>query len=199
MKAKKADGSGEAKTLRTGWSPSYSADGRYLLFADFGKDSDWDIWYLDTRFGAEAGFAADEQGRRGCPAPVAGWEVLRVRFRRRAATDDVYLKRFPAGEGRWQVSTEGGSWPRFNRRGDKLYYAVGDAIMEVDLALGAEPQLGAPRELFKRRPLGWGLIFGWPPGFDVSPDGSRFVIAEPQANAHDLSGIIVEENWSQER
>ena len=52
MKMKNADGSGEAKSLRTGWSPSYSADGRYLLFADFNKDSNWDIWYLDMQSGA---------------------------------------------------------------------------------------------------------------------------------------------------
>ena len=198
MKAKNADGSGDAKSLRTGWAPSYSADGRYLLFSDFGKDSNWDIWYLDTQSG-------------GAPVALLTSKAIEIAPRLSpdrkffayvsddGGEDDVYLKRFPAGDGRWQVSTNGGSWPRFNRRGDKLYYVIGESIMEVDVALGAEPKFGAPRELFKRKPLGWGLVFGWPPGFDVSPDGSRFVISEPQADVHDLSGIIVDENWYQER
>jgi hypothetical protein len=40
------------------------------------------------------------------------------------------------------------------------------------------------------------LVFGWPPGFDVSPDGNRFVVVEPQGNPRDLGGIVVEENWT---
>ena len=194
MKTRNADGSGEARTMRTGWSPAYSADGRYLLFADFDKNSIWDVWFMDTKAGGSAVPLV-----KGNPIEFAprlspdGKYFAYVSDEGGAA--EVYLKRFPAGEGRWQVSTGGGFWPRFSRRGDKLYYASGDSIMELDVALGAEPKLGAPHELFKRKPLGWGLIFGWPPGFDVSPDGRRFVIVEPQGNPRDLGGIVVEENW----
>ena len=115
---------------------------------------------------------------------------------------EVYLKRFPQGEGRWQVSVGGGTWPRFSKRGDKIYYARGEALMEVDLAAGPEPRLGAPREIFTRKPLGWPLIFGWPPGFDVSvgfmPSSFGGVVVESEGNARDLGGIVVEENWTKE-
>ena len=89
-------------------------------------------------------------------------------------------------------------WPRFSHRGDKLYYANGDTIMEVDIATGPEPKLGAPREVFTRKPLGWPLIFGWAPGYDVSADGSRFVVVEPQGVSKNLGGIVIEENWAKE-
>ncbi len=195
MKTRHADGSGEAKTLRTGWSPSYSADGRYLLFADFEKDASWDIWYLDTRSGGEA--VPLVKGKPNEVAPRLSPDGNYFAYvSDESGPDEVYLKRFPAGDGRWHVSTGGGSWPRFNRRGDKLYYVIDESVMEVDVTLGLEPRLGTPRELFARKPLGWGLIFGWQAGFDVSAHGDRFVIVEPQGDTSDRSGIVVEENWS---
>jgi eukaryotic-like serine/threonine-protein kinase len=197
LQSANADGSGAAKTVRTGWDPSYSADGRYLLFADYAKETSWDIWYLDLGSGGEA--APLLKGKPNEIAPRLSPDGKYFAYvSNESGPDEVYLKRFPSGEGRWQVSTGGGSWPRFSRRGDKLYYAIGDSIMEVDVVLGAEPKLGAPRELFRRKPLGWGLVFGWPPGFDVSAQGDRFVIVEPEGNATDLGGIVVEENWARE-
>jgi dipeptidyl aminopeptidase/acylaminoacyl peptidase len=195
LKSRNADGSGESKAVRTGWSPSYSADGRYLLFADYEKETFWNIWYLDTKSGGAATPLVQTKALEFAPRLSPDGKYFAY-VSDDSGTAEIYLKRFPAGEGRWQVSTGGGFWPRFNRRGDKLYYANGDTIMELDVALGAEPKLGAPHELFARKPLGWGLVFGWPPGFDVSPDGNRFVVVEPQGNPRDLGGIVVEENWT---
>ena len=110
--------------------------------------------------------------------------------------DEIFLKRFPQGDGRWQVTVGGGTWPKWSRQGDKIYYAQGDTVMEVDVAAGPEPHLGVPREIFKRKPLGWPLLFGWPAGFDVSADGTRFVIVESQGAASSLGGIVIEENWT---
>ncbi|HEX5044842.1 MAG TPA: protein kinase, partial [Candidatus Polarisedimenticolaceae bacterium] len=167
LKAKDADGGGEERTLRTGWSPSYSADGRFLLFADYARGSLWDVWYQDLRAGGPAVPLLRSQASEVAPRlSPDGRYVAYVSDE--SGPDEVYLKRFPGGEGRWQVSTGGGDWPRFDRQGTKLYYVVGDAMMEVDIALGAEPRLGAPRELFKRTSLGRALPFGWPPGYDVS-------------------------------
>ncbi len=197
LRTRKTDGSGEARTLRTGWGPSYSADGRYLLFADFGADTFWDISYLDLQSGGAA--VPLVQGKPNEIAPRISPDARYFAYvSDESGPDEVFLKRFPAGEGRWQVSTGGGAWPRFSRRGDKLYYVAGDSIMEVDIALGSEPKLGAPRELFVRKALGWSLFFGWAPGYDVSADGSRFVVVEPQGELKGSGGIIVEENWSRE-
>jgi hypothetical protein len=56
-------------------------------------------------------------------------------------------------------------------------------------------RLGAPRIVLARKPLGWPLMFGWPPGFDVSAGGDRFVVAQPVGAEQDLGGIVVLENW----
>jgi hypothetical protein len=70
--------------------------------------------------------------------------------------------------------------------------------MEVDVALGPEPRLGKPRALFTRKPLGWPLIFTWPPGFDVSAQGDKFVIVQALNDKQGESGIVVLENWTGE-
>ena len=177
--------------------PELSPDGRYLLFADFGVDTFWDISYLDLQSGGAA--VPLVQGKPNEIAPRISPDARYFAYvSDESGPDEVFLKRFPAGEGHWQVSTGGGAWPRFSRRGDRLYYVAGDSIMEVDIALGSEPKLGAPRELFVRQALGWSLFFGWAPGYDVSADGNRFVVVEPQGELKGSGGIVVEENWSRE-
>lgn len=115
-----------------------------------------------------------------------------------SGNDEVYIKRFPSAEGKWQVSIGGGMWPRWSRRGNRLYYVRGETLMEVDAVTVPELRLGAPRALFTRRPLGRILIYGWPPGFDVSPQDDRFVISQALDEKQDLSGIVVLESWARE-
>ena len=197
MKIKNVDGSGEARTLHTGYAASHSADGRFLLFADFDKSNNWDVSYLDTK--------GDGKPISLVSTPaIEYWPRLSPDGRYFAyasdesGTPEIYLKHFPQGDGRWQVTVGGGTWPKWSRQGDKIYYARGDTVMEVDVAAGPEPRLGAPREVFTRKPLGWPLLFGWPPGFDVSADGTRFVIVESQGSSSNLGGIVIEENWTRE-
>jgi len=149
--------------------------------------------------------ALDTKGD-GKPVPLAGgpgiqsWPRLSPDNRYFAYVSDeggkieVYIKRFPDAGGKWQVSVGGGTWPRWSRRGGRLYYVHEDTIMEVDVTPGPEPRLGTPRAVFTRKPLGWPLIFGWPPGFDVSPQEDRFVVVQSLDNKRDLTGIVVVEN-----
>ncbi|HEX4825850.1 MAG TPA: protein kinase [Candidatus Polarisedimenticolaceae bacterium] len=196
LKSRAVDGSGEAKELHSGWYPTYSPDGRYLLFTDYDRGAtNWDLFVSDLTAGTPAvplvRTKANEVAARVSPD---GHYVAYLSDE--SGPDEIYLRRFPTGEGRWQVSTNGGEWPRFSAKGDKLWYVNADAMMEVDITLGAEPKLGAPRLLFKRTSLGRGLPFGWAPGFDVAPDGSKFLIVVPEDKPEEHGGIVVEENWT---
>jgi len=191
---KAADGTGEAKTLGTGWAGAFSADGKTIVFADSDKDTEWDLWYLP----------ADGDGQRVSFLKQPGnqiWPRLSPDGRYLAyvsdedGTREVYLKRFPGGEGKWQVSVGGGTWPRFSHDGRRLYYVQEDTLMEVDVDAGTELHLGAPRAVFERRALAWRLIFDWPPGFDVSAHEDRFVISQPVGDQPETGGIVVTENW----
>jgi Tol biopolymer transport system component len=195
MKTKNVDGSGEARTLHTGYAASYSADGRYLIFADFVKANNWDLWYLDTKGDGKPVSLLSSPATEVWPRLSPDGKYF-VYVSGDSGADEIYLKRFPQGDGRWQVTVGGGTWPKWSRQGDKIYYARGESVMEVDVTAGPEPHLGAPHELFTRKPLGWPLLLGWAPGFDVSADGTRFVIVESQGAASSLGGIVIEENWT---
>ena len=110
---------------------------------------------------------------------------------------EVYLTRFPTGESRWQVSVAGGQAPRWNAKGDRLYFTEGDDIMEVEVSGGAAPTLGTPKKLFSRHSLGSGM-FGLTPVFDVTPDGERFLISRVGDDRSKLPGVNVVQNWISE-
>jgi len=195
MKVRSADGGGEARVVGTGWAGAYSADGRYILFSDFSADSNWDIRFIDTRGDAKPVTFLRQPGIELWPRlSPDGRYVAYVSDE--SGAEEVYIKRFPGAEGKWQVSIGGGFWPHWSQRGDRIYYAHEDTIMEVDVAPGPDIRLGKPRALFTRKPLGWELVFGWPPGFDVSPQGDRFVFTEPmESQSPERGGIVVIENW----
>jgi eukaryotic-like serine/threonine-protein kinase len=194
---KNADGSGEARELGTGWAASYSTDGRYLVYSDYDPKTAWDLWYRDLKGDGKPVLFLKEGAEQVWPRLSPDGRFIAYASDE-SGKDEVYVKRFPGGEGKWQVSSGGGMWPRWSRRGDRLYYVREDTLVEVDVATENELRLGAPRDLFKRKPLGWSLIFGWPAGFDVSADGQRFVVAEPVSSKADLGGIVLVENWYRE-
>jgi serine/threonine-protein kinase len=197
LKSKAVDGRGEAKTAGIGWGPSFSRDGRYLLFSNLEKDTDWDLLYLDRQHEGPAISLLKAPSAQIWPRLSPDGRYVAY-ISGEAGNDEIYIKRFPGGEGKWQVSVSGGSWPRWSRRGHRLYYVQGETLMEVDVTLLPELRLGTPRALFTRKPIGRSILFGWPPGFDVAADDSRFVFCQPIGEAPDMGGIVVVENWHRE-
>ena len=61
--------------------------------------------------------------------------------------------------------------PRWNSNGKEIFYSDGDAMMVVGVVETEEGgiNLGNPTKLFERFSHGW----------DVAPDGQRFVSIEP--------------------
>ena len=111
---------------------------------------------------------------------------------------EIYLRRFPAGEGRWQLSNNGGAYPRWNAAGNRLYFQSNMEVTEIDLDLKGSPVLGTPRRVFARAPLSIGLPLRWPAAFDVSPDGKKFVVHRDTARTHKRNGVVVVQNWLEE-
>jgi len=110
---------------------------------------------------------------------------------------EVYLTRFPSGEGRWQVSNQGGTFPHWNAKGDRLYFGRGDDIMEVEVSLGAAPVLGTPHRVLTR-PSSAPQPFGWDPPFDLNGDGTRFLTTRNASAMRRSPGVAIVQNWFEE-
>ena len=187
------DGKSEPRSLGSGYGASWSPDGRMILYAAQ-TEGDWDLYYREIAEGAEPVLFLKAADSQYAPAlSPDGKYVAYVSHETRKA--EIYIKGFPGGEGKWQVSSDGGHWPRWSRSGRSLYYTDGETLMEVDVQTAGSLRLGSPRALFTREELGWPLIFGWPPGFDVTADEREFIFCQPVEKARDKGSIVVVENW----
>jgi len=90
--------------------------------------------------------------------------------------DDVYVMPFPGPGGRVQVSTGGGTQPRWRKDGRELFYlSLETKMMAAEVAAGPQQfHVGAVRPLFTLTGLG-GV-----PGYlyDLTPDGQKFVAVQ---------------------
>jgi Tol biopolymer transport system component len=83
---------------------------------------------------------------------------------------EVYVRRFPEGPSRWQISADGGTEPLWSPDGRELFYRSGNSVIAVDVSV--EP---ARRTLFQ------GVYTANPThtNYDIHPDGTRFVFVQP--------------------
>ena len=113
---------------------------------------------------------------------------------------EIYLRPFPrVDNGRWQISTAGGTRPVWARSGRELFYLdASNALTSVPVtASGPTITIGIPAKLFDTK-------YAEPnPSrhFDVSADGQRFLMLKASAtadpNATPLSMVLVE-HWFEE-
>jgi hypothetical protein len=83
------------------------------------------------------------------------------------------------------VSDAGGDNPVWRHDGRELYYWRADTLVAV--TLGASGGVGDPLKVRGRTPLFSVPYFhGWQPNYDVSPDGTRFVLVTGNLRANRL-------------
>ena len=111
-----------------------------------------------------------------------------------SGTDEVYVRPFPRGPGKWLASQDGGTQPRWSRDGKELFYVKKDTLYMV--AVSTEPTftMGTTTELFTSPDLEWAWRL---PTYDVSLDGQRFVTVEDIGEAPPARIRIVQ-NWFEE-
>ena len=111
------------------------------------------------------------------------------------------MQSFPALGTKQQVSTAGGSFPRWRRDGRELFFmdrqALG-SIMAVDVASENRAlRIGTPQRLFESGYVALGHAAPFH-SYAVSPDGQRFYIPRPTGGATEevtQAPIVVVHNW----
>ncbi|HEY6066640.1 MAG TPA: protein kinase [Thermoanaerobaculia bacterium] len=104
-----------------------------------------------------------------------------------SGTREVYVALTDGAGEKKRISPSGGRAPRWSRDGKELFYAApDDSIVAVPVTSGASLQAGPGASLFR---LETGIR-----NFDVSPDGSRFLVTTPLEKSPE-SPIRVIVNW----
>lgn len=91
----------------------------------------------------------------------------------------------------------GGAYPVWARDGRELFYASPDgALMDVSVQLTPGFSAGAPRVLIALRGF---FVNPANRAFDISPDGTRFLMIERVGPAGGAgTGMVVTLNWTEE-
>lgn len=95
---------------------------------------------------------------------------------------EVYVSPFPeTTNAKYQISSAGGTNPAWNRNGRELFFRDGEGNMvSVPITPGATFQPGQPAVLF---PAAQYISNPFRRGYDVSPDGQRFVMIRGENDA----------------
>ena len=103
---------------------------------------------------------------------------------------EVYVRDFPGGARKWQISGEGGAAPHWRGDGREIFYAAFNKLMAAKVATSPSFSAGTPTLLFEKRALNTAQ-------YEVSGDGQRVILLDWPANAKPLS-IHVAYNWFEE-
>jgi Tol biopolymer transport system component len=168
---------------------SMSRDGT-LLYFEINPKTGLDLWTLSSDGKTSPLRVTPFNEREGQFSPGPSGEPRWVAYTSdESGRSEVYVQSYPAGTDRSAVSGGGGSTPMWSPDGKELYYLTGDALVAV--AVRPDGTFGAPRRLFDRS--NYYLRYG----YDVSPDGKRFLmIRRDEGSVPRQLNVIL--NWSDE-
>jgi eukaryotic-like serine/threonine-protein kinase len=179
---------------------SWSRDGRFLLYmAPDPKTIKEQLWVLPLE-GDKKPFLflrTESNNAEGQFSPDGHWVAY---VSDESGRSEIYVRTFSPGSaagssdvgGKWLISTDGGTDPRWRRDGKELYYAALDGkLMAVDVMTTRGFQAGVPIILFTvPPPVAIATAYQW----DATPDGERFVAPAPseQQSAAPFTVVL---NW----
>ena len=145
-----------------------------------------DIWSVSMTSGsgerkpmAVLQTAADEQTPQ--VSPDSKWIAYSSNETGRS---EIYIRPFPEGPGKIQVSVSGGVFPRWRRDGKELYFlslvSLGSMMASDIRVAGSSVQRDVPRVLFQSVFLSAGHAAGPYHAFAVAANGQQFLIPQPE-------------------
>jgi Tol biopolymer transport system component len=190
------DGSAGFDTLAArGAGASFVPGTNDMVFSIYDGDNEWDLFTGPAVAGGERRpLVTETSWQYAAVVSPDGNYVAYVS--RETGVDQVFLKRYPDGSGKWQVSIESGQWPQWTTAGDRLVYVRGDDIVEVAIETSNPPVLGRPELLFTRPGLGYQIGFGWNPHFTMTGDGQRFYFYQPAEDGGLRTTMVLYDNWT---
>src|SRR5262249_9042538 len=115
-----------------------------------------------------------------------------------SGTPQVYLQPFQGPGGKIQISTDAGNFPRWARNGRELFYRNGDKMMAVEIETKPVLRAGRPTVLFEGRYESSPVYVQPGTGYDVSPDGKRFLMIKPGSEQPASTQLQVVQDWFEE-
>jgi eukaryotic-like serine/threonine-protein kinase len=175
---KPSNGSGAEELLlsddQVAVATDWSRDGKYLLYSRGPGAVNWEIWALPLEGERKPWLVvprtANSFAAEGHLSPDGRWLAYTSQ---ESGKPEVYVAAFRSGQGKWQVSTNGGYQSQWSRDGRELYYfnQASRSVLAVPVKeIGGGLQFGAAQSLASNATssqLGF---------YDVTPDGKKILL-----------------------
>jgi eukaryotic-like serine/threonine-protein kinase len=190
---KRIDGDGPAEVvLKSKGSISltdWSRDGKFIAYFTVKSDTHGDIWILPVK--------APGDKVQGQPFPflqtefTEAWAVFSPDGRwiayhsNESGREEIYVRPFPGPGGKWQVSINGGTNPKWRGDGKELFFrSLENDVMSVEIKTSETSMtVGAEQKLFRGNRT-----------FDPTNDGQKFLVLTTKRNDSSLPMTLVV-NW----
>jgi eukaryotic-like serine/threonine-protein kinase len=172
---KPSDGSGGEETLFTGsqliTATDWSHDGKFLIYS-LGPVGNADIWALPLEGERKPFLVVQHSGNTGVDlghlSPDGRWLAY---MSNETGGQQVYVVAFGGGQGKWQVSVNGGFGPKWSKDGKDFYYMdpTYNLFVVPVKEVGGALQFGAAQQIITN----WSApqVF-----YDVTPDGKKILL-----------------------
>jgi Tol biopolymer transport system component/DNA-binding winged helix-turn-helix (wHTH) protein len=168
------------------WSP----DGKFIVFSLYSGARRCDLWILPMERGRKAYpyLQTDADEYSGQLSPDGRWMAY---VSAEGGQRNIWVQPIPRNGAKWQISTKGGSQPRWRQDGRKLFYvATDEKLMAVPVRIGKTFEAGSHEPVSN-------ISVSAPPGpsffYKPAADGSRFLVSELAAGK--TPQITIELNW----
>jgi Tol biopolymer transport system component len=171
-------------------SESWTSNGNRLAFTR-AEETGRDIWVADI-----------DDHLKARPFVNTRYDEMEPRFSRdgkwlayssnESGRYEVYVRPYPGPGQKRVVSTDGGGEPRWRADGRELFYRQNDSILAVDVTLGSDVAVLAPRVLFR----GQYKLEQGEQSWDVLPDGKTFVMIQDFSKPR--TALTIVQNWFEE-
>jgi len=206
---KSSSGAGDERELlkkpgQNLYATNWSRDGRFLFYFSPNPQAGADLWVLPLEGDRKpvSLLATQFNELEAVFSPDARWVAYTSN---ESSRYEIYVRPFLAsgpsgapvlGEGKWQVSRDGGATPKWTADGKQIIFSstFADTLatlrMAVDVkANGAAFEAGVPQRILQVPQVP--SDFSW----DVTGDGKRFLLAAPQGLATGPVPLDVMLNW----
>lgn len=185
-----ADGSGARSLILKSLAHHLHAspDGRNLIYEDGLLDTG-ELWTIDLAEPFEPVPYLESVVRHPQFSPDSRFVAYQSE---ETGTYEIYVQPFPTGDGKWQISSDGGMQPRWRGDGKEIYYVSEEGqVMATEIELREDTlTLGKTEELFQYR---IGTLEG--KSLNLSPDGRSFIVRELAPDAEPPTATVLV-NWT---
>ena len=187
----RADGGGKPQLLMrtkdTAWPWSFTPNGQRLAY--FEATGSYDLWTVPIEGDSAEPRAGKPESLLQTPfderypmlSPDGRWLAY---VSNESGAYEVYVRAFPRGSGggKWQISSDTGTYPMWSRTGGQLFFETLDNRVMVaaytvqgDSFVAEKPRLWSERQLYNLATASRNL--------DLAPDGKRFAVLLPVEQA----------------